>query len=324
MAKCYFERRKQSAKGTDSLIADMMRHLHTREYLGKAIIICDQPVVTLSAARKQWLKLARVIQKQRASTLNADKILKYTHAIAHMQHLHFSAKDPLEDPDGDIYFLSPEQLHLLPLRCFSVYVAHPIDLNIATGILAQLPDSALIVDYDHGHWEKLGLQTKHILEQKVVEEWQEVTAFLALNDINIVKLSTGSIQDIEAMDDALDTLLGISHPFLQVANSFQHALETARPLRLSQETRRGYDAFSLLAHRVQALSLESFTQRFLETYNEDDTFFLYDFVKGLPLRASEGLTEIINYHLRAGRVNLAKALQTLYMGRSFRPNTKPI
>jgi hypothetical protein len=145
-----------------------------------------------------------------------------------------------------------------------------------------------------------------------------------LNEININNLATGNIQDIEAMDDALDSLLGISHSFLQVANSFQHALETARPLRLNKETRRQYDAFSLLAHRVQALSLENFTQRFLETYNEDDTFFLYDSTKDLALRSGENIVETINYHLEAGRNNLAKALQALYMGRSFRPSIKPI
>lgn len=324
MAKRYFELRKRSAKGTDSLIADVMRHLHTREYLGKAIVVCEQPSVTLSAARKQWLKLSRVIQKQRASTLNADKILKYTHAIAHMQHLQFSLKDPTEDPDSDIYFLSPAQLHLLPLQCFTIYVTAPMEPETIDTILPQLPDSALIIDYGRGPWSQFGLKPKRVLEEKVADEWKHAIEFLVLNDINIADLSTGNIQDIEAMDDALDTLLGISHPFLQIANSFQHALETARPLRLSKEIRQEYDAFSLLAHRVQALSLENFTQRFLETYNEDDTFFLYDLAKGLPLYSSEGLTNIVNYHLRAGRANLAKALQSLYMGRSFRPSTKPI
>jgi hypothetical protein len=324
MAIHYFELRKRSAKGSDSLVADMTRHLHTREYLGNALIVCDQPTVTLSAARKQWLKLSRVIQKQRASTLNADKILKYTHAIAHMQHLQFSAKDPLEDPDGAVYFLRPEQVRVLPPQCFSVYVTAPIKPEAIDGILAQLPDSALIVDYTHSTWKQYGLVPKQTLEDKVAEEWQQVAAFLALNEIDINSLSTGTIQDIEAMDDALDTLLGISHPFLQVANNFQRALETSRPIRLNKDIRRQYDAFSLLAHRVQALSLESFTQRFLETYNEDDTFFLYNTTKGIPMRPAEGLTEVINYHLRAGRTNLAKALHTFYIGRSFKPSIKPI
>jgi hypothetical protein len=325
MAKCYFELRQRSARGSDSLAADIMRHLHTREYLGKALVICDQPAVTLSAARKQWLKLARVIQKQRASTLNADKILKYTHAIAHMQHLHFSSRSVAEDPDSDIYFLTAEQLHTLPMQCLTIYVTTPLEQSTARNLIAQLSESSLIVDYDHpSEWVMLGLEPKRALEQHVTEEWKQAKAFLELNDIDIKELTTGNIQDIEAMDDALDTLLSISHPFLQVANNFQHSLEVARPLRLNQQIRREYDAFSILAHRVQALSLETFTQRFLETYNEDDTFFLYDFSKGIPLQTHDNLMEIVNEHASAGRMNLAKALERLYMGRSLRPSMKPM
>jgi hypothetical protein len=59
MAKCYFELRKQSARGTDSIAADIMRHFHARQHLGKAVIVCDQPVGLLAAARRQWLKMGR-------------------------------------------------------------------------------------------------------------------------------------------------------------------------------------------------------------------------------------------------------------------------
>jgi hypothetical protein len=68
----------------------------------------------------------------------------------------------------------------------------------------------------------------------------------------------------------------LSHKFLQAAKEFQRAIELARPLRLSSDVRRQYDMLVLLAHRVQALSPGAFTQQFLEVYNEDDTFFLYD------------------------------------------------
>src|SRR6476660_4446110 len=95
MTDWYLESRKALARGTDSLAADIMRHLHTRQHLGSAVIICEQPVGMLSAGRKQWLKLSRSLQKQRAGTLNADKILKYTHTITRMQHMGFSAKTPL-------------------------------------------------------------------------------------------------------------------------------------------------------------------------------------------------------------------------------------
>ncbi|HEV2403270.1 MAG TPA: hypothetical protein VGS08_03655 [Candidatus Saccharimonadales bacterium] len=326
MAQCYFELRKQSARGSDSIIADMMRHLHTRQYIGRALVVCDQPTVMLSAARKQWLKLARTIQKQRASTLNADKILKYTHAIVYMQRLRFSSRSPLDDPEGDVCFVTPDQITVTPLQCFTIYLAAPIDREImVTNLIDQLPAEALLVDYGHNDgWEKYGLQPKHLLEKRVIDEWTQVERFFTKYKIDIQALSTGTMGDVEAMDDALDTVLGISHQFLQIANSFQHALEIARPLHLSQHTRRQYDALSLLAHRVQALSSEAFTQRFLEAYNEDDTFFLYDATRQVLFGYGESLAEAVGRHLQAGRANLAIALRRSYMGRSLSPMTKPI
>jgi hypothetical protein len=313
MAKCYFELRKQSARGTDSIAADIMRHLHTRQHLGKAVILCDQPLPLLAASRKQWLKLARTIQKQRASTLNADKILKYTHTIAHMQHMRFTAKTPLEDPDADVYFLTEQSAGVMPIHCFSIYVIRPASSEASVLMIQQLPSDALIVDYAHStSWAKLGLQSKVFLEAQVRHEWDKMQQFMSSHQIHVSSLAKGSLPDIEAMDNALDTLLGVSRQFLRIATEFQHTLELARPLRISRDDRLEYDSVIILAYRVQALSPGAFTQHFLETYNEDDTFFLYDATKRRLVLGGESLAEAFNRHTAAGRKHLATALQRLY------------
>lgn len=312
MARCYVELRKSAARGTESVAADLMRHLHARQHLGKAVVVCDTPVAMLSAARKQWLKLARTIQKQRASTLNADKILKYTHMITRMQHMHFSAKTAIDNPGADVYFLEPSQLLIVPIHCWTVYVLAAIPSDIAEGMLRLLPAEALLVDYTQGlPGAQLELQPKRVLEQHVTQEWQRTCTFLKGYDITIAAISGEDMQDVDAMDDALDTLLGISHKFLQVANEFQRALELARPLRTNKELREQYDSLILLAHRVQALSPGVFTQQFLEVYNEDDTFFLYDSARGVLTHSEHMLPEIHAYHTHAGRYNLAEALRRL-------------
>ncbi len=311
MGKCYFELRKSAARGTDSIAADIMRHMHTRQHLGKVVVVCDQPTAMLSAGRKQWLKLSRAIQKQRASTLNADKILKYTHTITHMQQMDFSMHSPLEKPDAEVYFLRPDQLNVLPVHCWSVYVVTPLGLHSAQTLLSQLPAEALVVDYEQSvPWEELGLQPKAVLETQVADEWRQVRQFLRGYNIDIYNLAIGDMQNVDAMDDALDTLLGISYKFLQAANGFQRALELARPIRINKDLRSSYDSFVLLAHRVQALSPSAFTQRFLETYNEDDTFFLYDRNRGHlhTSSATESLATAFIRHRAAGRINLANAL----------------
>src|SRR5215471_6519898 len=114
MSRYYFELRGASSSDNFDIAADMMRHLHTRQYLGKTIVICQRPAILMPAAHKQWLRLSRTIQRQRASTINADKILKYTRTITHMQHLRFVARTPLESPDADVFFLTQDQLDSLP------------------------------------------------------------------------------------------------------------------------------------------------------------------------------------------------------------------
>lgn len=308
MTKCFFEIRKQSARGTDSIAADIMRHLHARQYLGKAVVICEQPVALMAASRKQWLKLTRTIQKQRSSTLNAEKILKYTHTITRMQQQRFTHKPPLDDPEADVYFLAPEDCAYMPPHCYSLYVVMPLSASDLKPILKQAPTEALVVDYDHtAPWEKYGLKSKADLEQHVLDEWQQVKHFLTAHKIDAAMLAKSGVQDIEVMDDALDILLGMSHQFLRIANEFQRSLELARPLRISLAARKEYDAVMLLAYRVQALSPGAFTQHFLETFNEDDTFFLSDDIRRMFLD-NQALCDIVERHYQARRPHLAKAL----------------
>lgn len=330
MTESYYERRISAARGSDSIAADVMRHLHSRQHLGTTIVICEQPTVMLSACRKQWLKLARNVQKQRASTLNADKILKYTHTITRMQHMRFTMKPPLENPEADIYFLHPSQLEQLPPGCMNVYVIPRLNDKQIGQLTSQIAPEALVIDYEHSaDWKSFGLKPKSILEHKVTLEWKHMLEFLALYGIQPKELhrTKNSPCHIDAMDEALDELLAIGRGFLQVADSFQHAVEVARPLRTSKDLREQFDVVVLLAHRVQALSPGTFTQRFLETYNEDDTFYLYERVRDYVFGSGESLSSAIMRHRLAGRNHLAEGLLRAtflrahtqnQMGRSFR------
>lgn len=307
MGKCYFEIRKRLANG-NGLSTDIMRHLKTRQHLGKAVIICDQPRGVLSASRKQWLRLTRQVQNQRAATLDADKILKYTHAVTHMQHMHFTASTPIDNPEADAYFLKPEQITEMPGHCLSAYITTKLTDQQVSELFRHLTPNALVIDYrQETNWENAGFQPKIELESHLRQEWQQMEQFLATYHIDPAKLFNGQIHDVDAIDEALDVLLGASHKFLTLASDFNQALELSRPIKLNKQTRQQYDAVSLLAHRVQALTPGAFTQQFLETYSEDDTFFLHDTARGAVV--SETLSQTIAKHLKAGRVRLAAAIQ---------------
>ena len=306
----YFEQRTSAARGTDSLAADIMRHLHARQSLGNAIVVCDQPIAMLSACRKQWLKLSRVVQRQRAGTLNADKVMKFTHAISRMQRMRFTCKPTRQQPDADVYCLTPSQVQALPFSPASLYVTTTLSHDCASFIARHMHARSLVVDYMHTtDWQTyFSMQPKTFLERDVTHMWQTLVAFLKDHNITPNTLVSGQTQDIEAMDDALDTLLGISQPFLAIATDFHAALAVARPMHIPKDLRLQYDSVTLLAHRVQALTTGSFSQRFLETYDEDDTYFLlYSPDNGYPAR----LAALLQHHAMAKRERLMHALLEL-------------
>ncbi|HSX29161.1 MAG TPA: hypothetical protein VLE73_01220 [Candidatus Saccharimonadales bacterium] len=308
MTQCYVEIRSTTARGTDSVTADVMRHVYARQHLGKVVIISEEPPEYVAAARKQWLKLSRSLQKERAGTLNADKILKYTHTITRMQHMHFTTQSPLDEDDAEAYFLPAAGLAVMPLHCYTVYLLTPIDMALAEHMVQQLPPGALVVDYNKAAvWEEmLGLTPKRALESRVAQEWHSVVQFLNQHQIRIAELLPHTIRAFDAMDTALDELLAYSNDFLPRAGAFQRALELARPYKASKEQRAAYDTLILLAHRVQALSPGDFSRKFLESYDENDTFFLYD--RGRPQKEAEPLAAAYARHMQAGRVHLARAL----------------
>lgn len=310
MKKIYFEQRISAARGTASQAADLMRHLHTRQYVGRAVVVCEQPIAMLSALRKQWLKLSRTLQYRRSETLNVDKILKYTHTITRMQRMNFTSKSAHDWSTADIYCLRPQDALVLPDDCYTVYVTTRPTSELPASLYLQIADGGLIVDYDHSTtWHAQHCLPKTILEREVDKKWQNIEAFFIKHHIDSNELFTGNTHNIPQMDDALDTLLAASKTFMPLADAFHHTLTLARPLKIAKDVRMKYDALSLLAHRVQALSPGEYSQRFLETYNEDDGMFLYDSQSATNL-TPEQLEDTIAYHKKAGRIHIAQAYIT--------------
>lgn len=274
----YYELRNLPLQPTATVAADITRHLHARKHLGRALVVTDNPLGLMCVVRKQWLKVARLIQKQRAGTLNADKILRLTHAIAHMQRVIFTTHPPRQQPNAHIFFVKPDNLTVIPHNCYSVYVATAMDTGVLGKILHQLPDATLIIDYANTiNPQQLALHPKDELHEDALRQWQKVTTFLDGLGITIDRLVNDGIQQVGVIDEALDLLLGESRRFLQVAGAFQHARELAQPLDIPLAEQQRYEMLSMLAHRVQALTPGSFTMEIDdEAFHERETFFLHD------------------------------------------------
>lgn len=275
----YFEIRTSRMFGPSTPIAsDIARHLQSRQYLGTTIVVCDCPLSLLSAVRKQWLKLSRTILKQRASTLNPEEILRYTHNIMHMQHLEFSASVPNDRYTAHIYFLTPDKLLSIPRNCTTIYItARPYASHIASWT-KNMPADSLIVDYkgDLGV-DKSGLHPKLELEKRALDEWADFKLFLKDLGIKPNKLISGAYIQNVAIDEALDKIQNCQHEFLKRAADFQHILCLAQPLtNNTADQAKQFEAIMRLAHRVQMLSPGAFNGYLSDTFGKSSasSFFL--------------------------------------------------
>jgi hypothetical protein len=250
--------------------ADLARHLLPRQHLGKIVVVCDKPVIMMSVTRKYWLKLSRTLQRERSSTLNAEKILQLTHDITHMQHMGFIAKPFYENPEGDVFFITPAQLEQLPPQCFSLYIVEPPDDASLRDTIAQLPDKALVIDYTHSNAIlNAPLAPKRLLDKLVPQAWQKVEQFFEQRDIRIDHL-VEHMHRAEAIDEVIDVILNTSTQFLRTAEDFLEILYLAQPLQNDNSTQRLYDLVALLHRRVYALTPGNLSQQFAQSFGDDE------------------------------------------------------
>ncbi len=261
---------------TTYLAADVAKHLQARQHLGKTMVICEKPANLMASVRKQWLKLARQLQRERSSTINAEKILRLTAAITHMHHMRFTAKSPYQQPNAHVYFVNPA-VDIAPDKLYSLYITEVTPKQTQDMLFKQLPNEALVIDYTQTITaQQASLIPKRQLQGHVTAAWQKVISFTEAKRINIASLANPATRTYIEVDDALDTLLANSQQFLAVASDFQHTLELAQPIYLDVIEQRKYDVLILLAHRVQALSPDSSHYRFTTALNDEDSFFLHD------------------------------------------------
>lgn len=278
---CYYEIRAMRLFGPPMPVAsDIARHLQSRQYLGVTIVVCDSPVSMMSAMRKQWLRLARNLQKQRASTLNAEEILRFTHTIMHMQHLQFSVHLPTAKADGNIFFVTPSQLDQLPPGCLSLYLTTQPRAKQLKKWIEGLAADALVIDYEGTlGLEASGLEPKIHIEQRMRQDWADLIAYMRRHGANIAHMVRGTAIQPGAMDAALDAMLSVGNTFLRRAADFQHMLSLSQPLKHEPaEQIKQFEAVMRLAHRVQTLTPGAFGLFLAHSFGESnaDSFFLRD------------------------------------------------
>lgn len=306
----YLERR-ETPTTPNTLASDIARHWRCRFAHSKALVMTSEPEVLVKQLEKQWLRLTNQLQQKRLQTVGADEILELTYAITRMQHIRFVASEPHARPNAHVWLItSPQQLTgEFTSACRSLYVTSAHTKTQLEGMLEHVASHALVVDYAHNSWPT-SLQPKTVLEQKVHDAWAELHTFFKQQHINIASIINGDSYNVEQVDNAIDVLLDVSGSFLRHAHQFQEVLQLAEPLQIAHAVKQQYEAANLLARRVAALSPNVFS-RFISQALDDETFYLQD--RTLEVFKRESLHVTISHHYRAGRNNLARALERAFM-----------
>ncbi|HSX35944.1 MAG TPA: hypothetical protein VLH84_03355 [Patescibacteria group bacterium] len=136
--------REEHSFGANPGTKDLARHLFMRMSCGKVVVVASKPSATLSALRKQWIKLERKVRREAASTLNVIRIIELNELSGRMQMLRFTTKWP-DDYLADVYVATIEQLlHWAP-ECKTIYVTCNVELESLHVITSLLPRGALAV-----------------------------------------------------------------------------------------------------------------------------------------------------------------------------------
>jgi hypothetical protein len=139
--------REEYSFGANPGTKAIARHLYSRMFCGKVVIIAANPVPTLAALRKQWLKLARKAQKEAASTLNAARLYELHQLIARIYTLEFTTKWPQVNYPANVYVVTIEQaLRWAPEpSCRTLYITCEVEAEQLHLITAWMSKGGLVV-----------------------------------------------------------------------------------------------------------------------------------------------------------------------------------
>lgn len=138
---------KRPIKDTLSLSWDLAHHLYSRPLKGKVVIVADEPARLLAAFSKQWYRVLRQVERERSSTLHAQRILALTQKLANIKRVRFVAKTPAAEPQGDVFFVTPEALLNNPPICRTLYVTCPLSDAYQDILTSRMLDHGLVVLY---------------------------------------------------------------------------------------------------------------------------------------------------------------------------------
>lgn len=122
-------------------------HIATHGSQGKMAVVTDKPITLLASVRKQWLRLIRLTENERSSTLNPARKEQLEIHLEWMCQLRFTAKAPEDMLEADITFATADDFVSNPPDCRTVYITYGFECEKLHMLTSWMPRNGVIVIY---------------------------------------------------------------------------------------------------------------------------------------------------------------------------------
>ncbi len=138
---------EQYSLNNKPLSQQLAGHIAAHGPHGKVAVVTDKPVTLLASTRKQWLRLIRLTENERSSTLNPARKEQLEIHLEWMRQQSFSAKPPEDILEADITFATADDFVRTPPDCRMVYVTYRFEREKLHMLTSWMPRNSVVVIY---------------------------------------------------------------------------------------------------------------------------------------------------------------------------------
>ena len=122
-------------------------HIATHGPQGKVAIVTEKPITLLASTRKQWLRLIRLTENERSSTLNSARKEQLEMRLEWMRQLRFAAKLPEDMLEADVTFAVADAFVHNPPDCRRVYITYDFECEKLHMLTSWMSRNGVVVIY---------------------------------------------------------------------------------------------------------------------------------------------------------------------------------
>lgn len=129
------------------LSQQLAEHIAAHGPQGKTAVVTDRPITLLASVRKQWLRLIRLTECERSSTLNPTRKEHLEVHLEWMRQLKFTSKTPEDLLEADVTFATADDFVHTPPDCRMVYVTYTFEREKLHMLTSWMPRNGVVVIY---------------------------------------------------------------------------------------------------------------------------------------------------------------------------------